>query len=102
MKKIIEYIKDVQLEEQKDRFFKILNMRSNQLCNNVHDKLNIDDKAKQWNYSLLSILNIPFTSHTMSTLLYDIVKLSKEFADSCIMIIKHPQGSKSKVINISK
>ena len=52
--------------------------------------------TKQKNYPLLSTLNVPFTSHTMSTLLYEIVKLSQEFPDSYIMDIKYPQGISSK------
>ena len=75
-------------------------MRNNQLFNNVNDKLNIDDKTKQYNYPLLLTRNALFTSHTMTTLPYDIVKLSKEFSDFYIILIKHHQGSKSKVINI--
>ena len=71
-------------------------MRNNQLFNNVNDDLNIDNMTKQQNYPLFSTLNVPFTSHTMSTLLYDIVKLFKEFSDSCIMNIKYLQGSTSK------
>ena len=53
-------------------------------------------------YPLLSTLNVPFTSHTMSVLLYKNVKLSQEFPKSYLMDIKHPQGSISKVINVSK
>ena len=52
-------------------------MRNDQLFNNVNDDLNIDNMTKQKNYPLFSTLNVPFTSHTMSTLLYDIVKLSQ-------------------------
>ena len=77
-------------------------MRNNQSFNNITDKLNIDYKTKQQNYSLLSALNVPFTSHTMSTLLYETLKLSKEFPDSCIMDINNSQGSTSKIINIPK
>ena len=40
--------------------------------------------------------------HTISTLLYEIVKVSKEFPDSRTMNIQHPLGSKAKVINIPK
>ena len=58
--------------------------------------------AKQENYPLLSTLNVHFTSHTMSTLLNEIVKLSQEFPDSAIMDIKYHHGRSSKVINIPK
>ena len=75
-------------------------MRNNQSFNNVNNKLNINDKRKQQSYPLLSTLNVLVTSHTMSTLLYEIVKLSKEFSGSCMMNIKHHQRSTSKVINI--
>ena len=64
--------------------------------------MDIDDNTKQKSYPLLSTLNVPFTSHTMSVLLYEIVKLSQQFTKSCLMDIKHPQGSFSKVINVSK
>ena len=65
-------------------------MRNNKQFNNDNDNLNIDDIIKQKNYPFLSTINVPFTFHTMSTLLYEIVKLSQEFPDSCIMKIKHP------------
>ena len=68
-------------------------MRSNQSFNNVNDKLNIDDKIKNQNYPLLSILNILFTSHNISSLLYEVIKISKEFHDSHITNIKYPQGN---------
>ena len=70
-------MKDIQLIDQKDGVFKVLNMRNNQSFNNVSDKLNIDDESRNNNYPLLSTLNIPFTSHTISILLYEIIKLSK-------------------------
>ena len=53
-------------------------------------------------YHLLSTLNVLFTSLTMSVLLYKIVKLSQQFPKSCLMDIKHPQGSISKIINVAK
>ena len=77
-------------------------MRNNKSFNNNNDNLNIDDMTKQKNYPLLSTLNVPFTSHTVSTLLYDSVKLFQEFPASSIMDINYPQGSSSKVINTSK
>ena len=77
-------------------------MRNNISFNSDNYKLHIDDNTKHKNYPLLSTLNVPCTSNTMSVLLYEIVKLSQEFPKSCIMDIKHPQGSLSKVINISK
>ena len=70
-------MKDIQLIDQKDGVFKVLNMRNNQSFNNVSDKLNIDDESRNNNYPLLSTLNVPFTSHTISILLYEIIKLSK-------------------------
>ena len=60
-----------------DSLFNILNMRNNKSLNNGNNNLNMDDTTKQKKYSLLSTLNVPFTSYTMSTLLYDIVKLSQ-------------------------
>ena len=51
---------------------------------------------------LLSALNVPYTSHTMSTLLYEIVNLYKDFPDSSITKIKHSQGSTPEAINIPK
>ena len=64
-------------------------MRNNISFNSDNDKLHIDDNTKQKNYPLLSTLNVPFTSHTISVLLYDIVKLSQQFPKSCIMDITH-------------
>ena len=65
-------------------------------------KLKIDNCHKINNYPLLSTLNVPFTSHTMSTLLYEIVKLNTNFPKARILDIIHPQGRTSKVINIPK
>ena len=81
LKRIIESIKIFQLNVQKDSLFKILNMRNNQSFSNVYHNLNIDDLTKQQNYPLLSTLNVSFTSHTVSTLLYEIVKLFQEFLE---------------------
>ena len=39
-------MKDIQLIDQKDGVFKVLNMRNNQSFYNVHDKSKIDDKTK--------------------------------------------------------
>ena len=77
-------------------------MENNQSFNTVNDKLNINYITKNQNYSLLSRLNVPFTSNTMSILVYEIVKLSEKFPDFHIINIKHSQGRKSKVINIPK
>ena len=79
-----------QIKENDDCLFNILNMRNNISFNKDNDKLDIDDDTKQKNYPLLSTLNVPFTSHTMSTLLYEIVKSSQEFPNSSIMNINHP------------
>ena len=65
------------MKEIEDSLFNILNMRNNKSLNNGNNNLNMDDTTKQKKYSLLSTLNVPFTSYTMSTLLYDIVKLSQ-------------------------
>ena len=46
-------MKDIQLIDQKDGVFKVLNMRNNQSFNNVSDKLNIDDESRNNNYPLL-------------------------------------------------
>ena len=75
-------------------------MRNNISFNKDNDKLDIDDNTKQKNYPLLSTLNVPFTSHTMSVLLYEIVKLSQRFPKSCLMDIKHHQGSLAKFIYV--
>ena len=99
---IIDSVKKFQIKEKDNCLFNIFNMRNNISFNKDNDKLDIDDNTKQKNYPLLSTLNVPFTSHTMSILLYEIVKLSQEFPDSCITNINHPQGNSSKVINISK
>ena len=90
------------MKEKDDCLFNILNMRNNISFNSDNNKLHIDDKTKQKNYPLLSRLNVPFTSHTISVLLYEIFKLPQEFPTSCIMDIKDLQESLSKVINISK
>ena len=82
--------------------FNILNMRNDISFNKDNDNLDIDDNTKQKNYTLLLTLNVPFTSHKMSALLYEIVKLSQQFPKACLMDIEHPQGSISKVINVSK
>ena len=40
-------------------------MRNNKSFNNDNDNLNIDNMTKHKHYSLLSTLNVPFTSHIM-------------------------------------
>ena len=74
---IIDSVKKFQIKEKDDCLFNILNMRNNISFNSDNDKLHIDDNAKQKNYPLLSTLNVPFILHTMSVLLYGIVKLSQ-------------------------
>ena len=49
-------------------------MRNNISFNKDNDKLDIYDNTTQKNYPLLSTPNVPFTSHIMSVLLYEIVK----------------------------
>ena len=49
-------------------------MRDRIKFNDDNDKLKIDKFQKISNYPLLSTLNIPFTCHTISILLYEIVK----------------------------
>ena len=65
-------------------------------------KLKIDNLQQIKDYPLLSTLNIPFTCHTISTLLYEIVKLNKHYPKARIMDIIHPQGIFFKVNNIPK
>ena len=77
-------------------------MRNNEPFINVRNNLDIDDSKKRQDCPLLLTLTVPFTSYTISTLLYEIIKLSKEFPDSCIMDINNSQGSTSKIINIPK
>ena len=102
IERIIEYVKMIQLKEMDDKLIKLLHMRNNIKYNDVKDKLKIDNCHKINNYPLLSTLNVPFTSHTMSTLLYEIVKLNLNFPKARILDIIHPQGRTSKVINIPK
>ena len=101
---IIETVKKFQMKEKKDGLFNISNTRNNKSFNNDNDNdnLNIDDTTKQKNHPLLSIRNVPFTSHSMSILLYEIVKLAQEFHDFSIMDIKRSQEISSKVLNIPK
>ena len=77
-------------------------MRKSIKFNDDEDKLKIDNLQQINDYPLLSTLNIPFTCHTMSTLLYKIVKLNKHYSKARILDIIHPQGRSSKVINIPK
>ena len=74
---IIDSVKKFLIKEKNDCLFNILNMRNNISFHKDNDKLNIDDNTKQKNYPLLSILNVPFTSHIMSVFLYKIDKLSQ-------------------------
>ena len=90
------------MKEKEYSLFNIFNMRSNKSFNNDNDNLNIDEMTKQKKCPLLSTLNKLFTSHTISILLYEIIKSSHEFPDSSVTEIKNPQGSQSKVINIPK
>ena len=81
----------IQLKEMDDKLIKLLHMRNNIKYNDIKDKLKIDNCQNINNYQLLSTLNIPFTSHTMSTLLYEIVKLNLNFPKARILNILHPQ-----------
>ena len=102
IERIIEYVKNIQLKETEEKLFKLLNMRNSIKFNDDKDKLKIDNLQQINNYPLLSTLNIPFTCHSMSTLLYNIVKLNRYFPKARIVVLIHPQGSSSKVINIPK
>ena len=102
LKKIIEYVKKIQLKQMEEKIFKLLDMRNSIKFNDDKDKLKIDNFQQIKDYPLLSTLNILFTCHTISTLLYEIVKLNKHYPKARIMDIIHPQGRSSKVINISK
>ena len=102
LERLIDSAKKFQMKKRDDCLLNILNMRNIILFSSDNDKLHINNITKQKHYPLLSTLNVPFTSHTMSELLYEIVKLSQEFPKSYIMDIKYPQGILSKVINISK
>ena len=95
-------MKNIQLRETEEKLFKLLNMRNSIKFNDDKNKLIIDNLQQINNYPLLSILNIPFTCHTMSTLLYEIVKLNQQFPKASILEIIHSQCSSSKVINIPK
>ena len=77
-------------------------MRNNQAFNNVDNKLKNGYKTKQQNYYLLSTFNVPFISHTMCTLVYEIIKISKKALDYHIIKIKYPQESESNEINTQK
>ena len=99
---ISQSVKKFQIKETNNFLFNILNMRNNISFNKDNDNLDINDNKKQKNYPLLSTLNVPFTSYTISVLLYEIIKLSQQLPKFCLMDIKHPQGSMSKVINVSK
>ena len=87
---IIDSVKKLQIKKNHDCLLNILNMVNNISFNKDYDNLDIDDNTKQKHYPLVSTLNVPFTSHTMSVLLYDIVKLSQEFPKFCIIDIKYP------------
>ena len=63
------------MKEKDDCVFNILHIRNNISFNNDNDKLNIGDIIKLKKYPLLSTFNVPFTSYTMSILLYDMIKL---------------------------
>ena len=80
IERIIEYVKNIQLKETEKKLFKLLDMRKSIKFNDNKDKLKIDNLQQINDYPLLSKLNITFTCHTMSTLLYDIVKLNKHYS----------------------
>ena len=100
--RIIEYVKKIQLKETEDKLFKLLHMRNSIKFYDNKDKLKIDKLQQINDYPLLSTLNIPFTCHTMSTLLYEIVKLNRHYPKARILDTIHPQGRSSNVINIPK
>ena len=102
IERIIVYVKNIQLKETEEKLFKLLNMRNSIKFNDDKDKLKIDNLQQINNYPLLSTLNILFTCHSMSTLLYDIVILNQHFPKANILDIINPQGNSSKVSNIPK
>ena len=95
-------MKKIQLKEMEGKIFKLLDMRNSIKFNDDNNKLKIDNLQKINNHPLLSTLNIPFTRHTMSTLLYKIVTLNQNFPKACKLDIIHLQCSSSKVINVPK
>ena len=102
IEKIIEYAKNIQMKEMEEILFKLLDMRNSIKFNDNKDNLKSDNLQQINNYPLLSTPNIPFTCHTMSTLLYKIVKLNKHYPKARILDIIHSQGRSSNVINIPK
>ena len=90
IERIIEYVKKIQLKETENKLFKLLDMRNSIKFNDDKDKLKIGNLQQINDYPLLSTLNIPFTCHTMSTLLYEIVKLNKHYPKARIMDIFFP------------
>ena len=95
-------MKEFQLKEMEEQLFELLDTRHSIKFYDDNDKQKIDSLQKINNYPLLSTLNILFTCHTISTLLYEIVKLNKNYPKARIMDIIHPQGRFSKVITIPK
>ena len=70
IERIIEYVKKIQMKEMEEKLFKLLDMRNNIKFNDDNDKLKIDKFQTISNYPLVSTINILFTCHIMSTLLY--------------------------------
>ena len=58
------------MKETEEKLFKLLDMRNNIKFNDDNDKLKIDKFQTISNYPLVSTINILFTCHIMSTLLY--------------------------------
>ena len=73
-------MKKIQLKEMEEKIFKLLDMRNSIKFNDDKGKLKIDNLQKINNCPLLSTFIIPFTCHTMLTLLYEIVKLKSKLS----------------------
>ena len=99
---LIKYVKETQITDCYNGIIKLINVNIEDSSNVQYQKLHIDDSMLKEKYPLLYSLKIQFISHVMSTILYEIIKLSKQFPNRNLLSIKHWRGTESTVINISR
>ena len=93
-------MKETQITDCCNRIIKWINIKD--LSNVQYRKFQIDDSIIKEKYPLLHFLHIPFISHMMPTILYEIIKLSEQFPNINIVSLKHWRGVESIVIHIPK
>ena len=82
-------MKETQITDCCNIIIKWIHINIKDLSNVQYRKLQIDDSMLKEKHPLLHSLRIPFIPHIISTILYEIIKLSVQFPNRNILSIKH-------------